>query len=382
MYTDKDKKEKSILMQYPKIEGNELCDGTTHNIIPKEINSFEFRGDTLYELTYFDLKFKSLCSTIIREENAKFYKVPLQDYSDFYEKVNNKRIILKPFDISILDNVTTILADKPIETINEYSPNKKPQEIQSDPPRKRGVVPLFVDKDGNIYTRGFSAQAIFGVGKTSSFYRLSPSQLEIILANFKVEWYKFLDSKNYYPINSLKKLQERLKAFCNKNNCSNKMFKNILDSNVIYIVIQSSEDEQEYRGKFNSRNLLSGLPAFKYEEGVFKNSSCGSSPLVYLQNLTKELQEDEFINIEYLEPIYDDYYKYEFVGGYSLYPSIIKELKPLEYDGSIKNNLSSSMLGHINSESMTNGGIWVDGFLDYSFNIKEIKDSRQKKKNI
>ena len=78
MYIDKDKKEKSILMQYPKCDGNTLWDGRQHSIKPISLSRFTFNNNEFYVLDYLEEN-GEICNTILRRENNSFYKVPLYD---------------------------------------------------------------------------------------------------------------------------------------------------------------------------------------------------------------------------------------------------------------------------------------------------------------
>lgn len=156
------------------------------------------------------------------------------------------------------------------------------------------------------------------------------------------------------------------------------MKKDVSDFNVIYVVIQQAEHYQFYRGKFDKNAMLIGFPCFIYEDGVYKKTFCkNSKAYMYLSKLASELEGNGYIDIETIEPIYDDFYKYEFVGGFRTCSLLVDELVPFEYDDNIKTTLSSALLGYIHSNCINNKGIIIDGMMKNSFDIKDMKIKRR-----
>lgn len=382
-----------IIMKYPFISGNTLCDGTRHVINPQQIHSFVIGDIEMFILTYMDEKEGTICETILRQNGSKFIKVPLRSYDEFKERIANGTIKLKPVDLSILDNVFNINTDEPVNNIDslinsskeenfmesqlqDYS-IKKP-EVQIAGPKKRGLVPIYIDETGNMYTRGFTAQAIFGNGGSSFYYPLTPGQVKYILENFDVEYYEYDKYGKNVPISDRRKLVGLLKAFCEKNKISNDVFDNIINGNTIYVVINSTEDEQYYRGKFNGNNLLSGINSFRYVDGKYIQCYSSSSPFIYLEGLTRNLKDGEYISVDSVEAFYDKFDKYEFVGGFDYISHFVEELKPLEKETDVKNTLSSAMLGYIKSECKSRQGVYVGGILQNTFDIKEVVEEAKK----
>lgn len=98
----------TIRIKYPYIPGNNLCDGTVHQIEP--IRLCRIIGLPLLLLEYFDQKVEAQCITIILVDNQGFHKVPLLGYDELFEILNNEEW-LEPIDIGILPDI--IGANKP-----------------------------------------------------------------------------------------------------------------------------------------------------------------------------------------------------------------------------------------------------------------------------
>lgn len=107
-----------IIMKYPKVEGNMLCDGSLHDIEPIKIRKFYINGCEFFYLEYWDNEFNCDSFTILRKEGRSFIKVPLKIYDNFIKKVENGEIKLEIDDLSILEGVKVIFCDEPIADID------------------------------------------------------------------------------------------------------------------------------------------------------------------------------------------------------------------------------------------------------------------------
>ena len=114
-----------IIMQYPEIERNRLCDGKHHIVKPSDLWKFTYNGNELYLFQYVDKKYNAKSFTVLRKDGDQFFKVPLYDYQALKEKIKNNEIVLTSVDLSMLEDVDIIHADKPINNLDAFkSPSK------------------------------------------------------------------------------------------------------------------------------------------------------------------------------------------------------------------------------------------------------------------
>lgn len=96
---------KIIKMKYPKDEKgiNKLYDGKIHNIIISNLESFFSNGNEYYVMQYTDISLRKInMVTIVKNENGKWKKVPLDDYSKltaFLMEGKTSKIDIKKIDI-------------------------------------------------------------------------------------------------------------------------------------------------------------------------------------------------------------------------------------------------------------------------------------------
>lgn len=95
-----------INMEYPYIEGNSLCDGQKHIIIPTKI--YQIENYDIYYMKYLDINKKKYCFTILNKTlDGELEKIPLLDYKSLSTMINKKEIELKKLsnnDVNILFN--------------------------------------------------------------------------------------------------------------------------------------------------------------------------------------------------------------------------------------------------------------------------------------
>ena len=70
--------QKYIIMKYPSISNNPLCDGNEHQIKPTNLFEFEYNGRTFYYMVYDDITMRMEASTILERIGNAFYKRPLR----------------------------------------------------------------------------------------------------------------------------------------------------------------------------------------------------------------------------------------------------------------------------------------------------------------
>ena len=101
-----------VKVQFPESEDNFYWDGKVHMIEPHNLACIE--NSNYYYMDGYDYSFGFEMMTLLREENQKFTKVPLNDYEDFNQLVIAANLeFISP----------TVLGDKieldPIMTVNE-----------------------------------------------------------------------------------------------------------------------------------------------------------------------------------------------------------------------------------------------------------------------
>ena len=89
---------KEIQMEYPNIEGNNLCDGTWHRISVLRL-WYVVSCSNLLVMEYADHKHEMQCITILVCTSNGIMKAPLIDYSELYGAING---LLEPADPSFL----------------------------------------------------------------------------------------------------------------------------------------------------------------------------------------------------------------------------------------------------------------------------------------
>lgn len=130
-----------INMQYPHDLSNQKFDGKTHEIIPTSLIKINGNND-FYVLSYYDRNLDKKMETLLREKDNKFYKVPLNNYSQFMFlkfKISGRKC-----QLSKLPNFIQC------ENIKSLSEIKK---IINNPgyKQKKAVVIYFNEFDKNYY---------------------------------------------------------------------------------------------------------------------------------------------------------------------------------------------------------------------------------------
>jgi len=76
-----------ITLDYPLDESNPLYDGTSHQVRPVELFRFERDGRIFYIFSYYDETLEQIMITLLEEINGVFYKLPLINYNDDFNRL-------------------------------------------------------------------------------------------------------------------------------------------------------------------------------------------------------------------------------------------------------------------------------------------------------
>lgn len=381
-----------IILQYPYIPGVSTCDGRPHTIEPTRIYRTTIGGRSFYVLNYRDEQINGDCTTILVYDGYEFHKVPLENYSEFYEMLQSGEIVLTPVDISILSSIRFIDTYSPIPNINYIKEERaQAQAAASAPPPPPHVgnkpkITLYLDNNGGFYLKKEDAKRIFGYRGYSEYYKLTPKELKFILANYEVK-YSLLDGRILRFIDVI----SHLEMFCTENNVSIEPFLEYDKLKVVYITILQSED-----GYFDKSNLEWGLPGFIYENGTFKKFEYNSyAPYVYLKAKTDKLSDGDYLKATSIASTCDEKYIYEFVGAYGHYPLKIDAIGFEAEDETIKEELSHNyykaklklndiLLGYEHSTSLSIRNVKGDnnnnGAVGDYFDIASIRENDESKR--
>lgn len=175
-FTNVDNKIENIEMDYPTNEtysyiNNELWDGKTHDISPKNLQRFDLNGRVYYYMEYHDNSCDKDCITLLtRTEKGEIRKVPLDNYdklSELLNKVELKKVSLnilpKHISVELLEmdyllklnkknshkktNTSNNIPKKTTPSITEDNNNKKSNDDNSIKKKKRMKV---VEEKNNI----------------------------------------------------------------------------------------------------------------------------------------------------------------------------------------------------------------------------------------
>ena len=137
-------------IKYPNIPGNHLCDGKIHSI--KINRMFRIDNYNLFVLEYYDFDHRCNVNTILTIIDGKYYKVPLSNYDEYYNLINNGGFILHPIELRKID-IPNTLARLKLPPIPPVIYNVKPvKDIYRCLTIARALIILYIDSEGNIYT--------------------------------------------------------------------------------------------------------------------------------------------------------------------------------------------------------------------------------------
>ncbi len=219
-----------IRMQYPRISGNSLCDGTVHEIVPYHV--YRVEGSELYVMEYYDQTRRCQATTVlIRGDNGRLTKVPLVDYQSLFDMHARNEIRLIPVDdmrmfLNYMEEGSIIATRDPVASMQEclevareatrerqrreeaqrvtppstppitppsnnpprygYTITEMEPQTQTEPRRDkippyyaqaRAAIILYIDNDSNIY------YAEHGIR-----YKVDDSSLIEIMEKYDIEW--------------------------------------------------------------------------------------------------------------------------------------------------------------------------------------------------
>ena len=157
-------------MQYPNINGNDLCDGQIHNISPYAVSQIE--DLELFLLEYYDENYSCNCTTILHRTNTGIKKIPLLNYDLLFEMIDSGKIKLEPVDLHnfMLDNGKndpTIQTEKPVKDFHQCLT------------QTRATIILYIDTNRNIYYKN-----------GNNFVRVDGYLLSQLMQNYDIEWHR------------------------------------------------------------------------------------------------------------------------------------------------------------------------------------------------
>lgn len=133
----------SIQLKYPLDYSNKVFDGRIHTVIPLRLESFFMKNNKFYLLNYVE-KGKTWITVLGKNENGKFFKIPLDDYSYLFDYLGTKSTSRESLDMLKKQYyVDTIDVQKAKELFLTEQIQKKSQAVSSplsppNPPRVTG----------------------------------------------------------------------------------------------------------------------------------------------------------------------------------------------------------------------------------------------------
>ncbi len=156
----------NLQMQYPSIQGNQLCDGRVHSINATALNRID--GFELYLLDYFDEVYACDCSTVLVKKDGCFKKIPLLDYDLLFSMLDKEQLDLIPVQLSEImrNNANLFIAAEPPR-----------QDISVPLTQARRAIVIYIANDGTLY-----------VNVGNGFERITADQLSAFMQGYDIEW--------------------------------------------------------------------------------------------------------------------------------------------------------------------------------------------------
>ena len=431
------RREDEIVMQYPVIEGNVLCDGREHVIRPRLLREFYYEGGRYYAMSYDDLTMHARGAfTILVEEGGRFYKVPLRDYNGFNRIARGEGS--RNVGLEVLEGVTYIGTKEPVDSIvhiNEVRAIKKPnipsRSERKEPPRRTaapgGNVPqrpstvgtkpapqvtydhqaaiiVYVGDDNNFYITIAAAHQLFDHSLNefdqTPAYRLTLEQLLYIKEHFHIRW-DFINvlHRNRTPggggngpiVNLNQTPMERLANALHVMADENKIPPyNLIGRFIpVHYVAVDADDKYVFRGETDQNLLAAGLTEYRSNginfvrvENPVEIHECQAYLMSFMGIIEDyhRAQTEEARNMVGNSVSMDtipDYIGrsaiYRFVGRWPKAP-IADNVHPSEYEQDPKETLSSCLFGYIDSICERRLSEGLRGQVE-TFNIRELKEA-------